>query len=598
MTTKVKIDFTQLTIPGLQPNTQYRVELDDGFVRDTLPNKAQSPIVPNLVTFNTKDVPLLRLFSEATPADISLEFVAEQTDQQSQTNVLPVNVFTVEQGNLYIFERGPSEDTLIETIDITDQNKVTFVGNRVDLTVSLQAGNEYFIQADAGLIKDRLGFESQAVDDDRLRITLFESIMDSEFNFDDLELQPIFAVKFQVQCEGKRIRTVERVLPMVFSKQSNIIGPLPIGLSTFGINSNARTGQGTTIGSTSPPATVTNIINWKQVSCGDSHAVAITQDGQLWSWGRNQNGRTGLGTIEDETLVPTRIGTDSDWAFVSCGPAHNLAIKTNGTLWSWGDNFNGATGQGTTSGNTLVPTQVGTATNWKIVAAGGAHSLGVRTNGQLWAWGRNNFGQFGNGNTLSSAVTTAQRIGTATNWDSVYAGRDASFGIRTSGSLWSWGSNAFGLTALSTEEGNTLTPTQIGSATNWKKLVITVPTTFTQTHVLALTTDGTLWSWGANTNGKTGLGISTGNTLVASQIGNDNDWIDCAAGRIHSLGVKNNAKLYGWGQLGAATAGGFGDRTVPVIVSGQDIWKRVSAGNQFSAAISITANEFNTFPIT
>ena len=104
---------------------------------------------------------------------------------------------------------------------------------------------------------------------------------------------------------------------------------------------------------------------------------------------------------------------------VAAGLRHVLAIKSNGTLWGWGDNGYGQLGDGTTVSRSL-PVQIGTATNWAKLEAGDINSFGIKTDGTLWAWGSNSFYQLGNNTTLSSNVPI--QIGTATNWDMVSAG--------------------------------------------------------------------------------------------------------------------------------------------------------------------------------
>ncbi|MBK9462312.1 MAG: hypothetical protein IPN94_23540 [Sphingobacteriales bacterium] len=108
----------------------------------------------------------------------------------------------------------------------------------------------------------------------------------------------------------------------------------------------------------------------------------------------------GLGDAIIEQTVPTQVGTATNWASVSGGEYHTLAVKADGTLWAWGNNGAGQLGTGNTTDQT-APVQVGTATNWASVSAGGNHTLAIKTDGTLWAWGRNDGGQLGIGNTTN-----------------------------------------------------------------------------------------------------------------------------------------------------------------------------------------------------
>ncbi|MFN9914375.1 MAG: RCC1 domain-containing protein, partial [Pirellulaceae bacterium] len=159
---------------------------------------------------------------------------------------------------------------------------------------------------------------------------------------------------------------------------------------------------------------------WTDVSCGYQYGLAVRQDGTLWAWGRtDNNGSLGDGT-NNYSASPIQIGTDTSWSKVYAGELHSMAIKTNGTLWAWGSNVYGYLGDGTQTGRNS-PVQIGTGTDWASIALGDRHSLGIKTNGTLWAWGYNDQGQVGDG-TSGNFRTSPIQIGTGTNWKSVAAG--------------------------------------------------------------------------------------------------------------------------------------------------------------------------------
>jgi len=169
------------------------------------------------------------------------------------------------------------------------------------------------------------------------------------------------------------------------------------------------------------------------VSAGNNHTVAII-NGSLRAWGANTSGRTGLGLTTGNTTTPTQVGAAWDWAYVSAGGPHTVAIRTDGSLWAWGFNTNGQLGDGTTTQRTS-PTRIGTATDWVHVSAGQTHTTAIRADGSLWVWGSNTDGRTGLG--LTTGNTTAPtRIGTATDWVHVSAGYSHTVAIRTDGSLW------------------------------------------------------------------------------------------------------------------------------------------------------------------
>jgi len=180
--------------------------------------------------------------------------------------------------------------------------------------------------------------------------------------------------------------------------------------------------------------------NWAYVSAG-GHAVGIKTDGTLWAWGDNRYGQLGNGTTTNSSRnTPVQIGTDTNWAFVSAGGSHTVAIRTDGTLWAWGSNTHGQLGAiwgecCCDMNRSLVPIQIGTDSNWASVSAGENHTVAIRTDGTLWAWGDNRTGQLGDGTTIRRNIPV--RIGTNNDWASVSA--CGTVAIREGGTLWAWG---------------------------------------------------------------------------------------------------------------------------------------------------------------
>jgi alpha-tubulin suppressor-like RCC1 family protein len=177
------------------------------------------------------------------------------------------------------------------------------------------------------------------------------------------------------------------------------------------------------------------------VAAGPYHTLAIKSDGTLWGWGVNWGGQLGDGTTENKT-VPTQIGTDSHWATVVAGGWHSLALKDDGTLWAWGINSNGQLGNGTVGGNSWSPVQIGSASDWAGVATGNSHVIAVKGNGTLWAWGNNYFGQLGDGTTVDRF--TPVQIGSDNGWTTLIAGSSSSLALKGDGTLWGWGNNSYG----------------------------------------------------------------------------------------------------------------------------------------------------------
>ena len=199
-----------------------------------------------------------------------------------------------------------------------------------------------------------------------------------------------------------------------------------------------------------------------QVSAGVSHTVAIMSNGTLWAWGDNNEGQLGLGDTIDKHS-PTQVG-GTDWTSVSAGQYHTVAIMSNGTLWAWGYNANGQLGQESVSWDPFTsPIQVETDTDWTNVLAGDLYTVAIKSDGTLWAWGQNNKGQLGLENTTQMPSPT--QVGSDTNWTSVSAGASHTVAIKSDGTLWAWGNNANGQLGLGFTSTYETSPIQVGTDT-------------------------------------------------------------------------------------------------------------------------------------
>jgi alpha-tubulin suppressor-like RCC1 family protein len=325
-------------------------------------------------------------------------------------------------------------------------------------------------------------------------------------------------------------------------------------LWAWGDNTFGQLGDGTTT-SRNAPTRVGTDTDWSDVSAGFYHTLAVRTDGTLWAWGDNTKGQLGDGAASFSRSVPVKIGTDANWAAIAAGDFHSLALKADHSLWAWGDNTGGQVGNGSVvPGIQPVPARIGADIDWNAIAAGGVHSVALKTNHTLWAWGSNAAGQLGNGTNID-AVAPVQIVLPApfinTDWNVVAAGRVHTVALKTNGTLWAWGSNIFGQLGDGTTQNSKLPVQEASGATVW------VAVSAGDAHSLGRQSDGTLWTWGGNDSGQLGNGSNV-DAHAPVKVGLDTDWADAAAGSVHTVARKANGTVWSWG---GNTFGQLGDGT-------------------------------------
>jgi len=199
--------------------------------------------------------------------------------------------------------------------------------------------------------------------------------------------------------------------------------------------------------------------------------AAVKTDGTLWAWGDGAWGQLGLGGTAYYSS-PVQVGTLTNWKQVSISQYASYGLKTDGTLWSWGGTFYGQMGIGFASGTVYYssPVQVGNLTNWKSISSGQHSVAAIKTDGTLWAWGDNRYGQLGIGS-IGNYYSSPVQIGSLTNWKSVSVGFTNMAAVKTDGTLWVWGNNGYGQIGNSTVGASYYSsPIQVGSLTNWKQV--------------------------------------------------------------------------------------------------------------------------------
>jgi alpha-tubulin suppressor-like RCC1 family protein len=324
--------------------------------------------------------------------------------------------------------------------------------------------------------------------------------------------------------------------------------------------------------SLTPPAKVLSL------SGGARHSIVLMSDGTVLDWGMNWNGMLGDGTVStfppddpytngnNDRHTPIQVHGPDNTGFLRAitvimgGESHNFALKSDGTVWSWGWNGFGQLGDGTYT-DRYTPVQVSRLTAVTSLGGRGYHSLAVRQDGSVWAWGLNTSGQLGDG-TITNRNTPVQVIGLS-GVLSVTGGYQHSLALMPDHTLRAWGLNSAGELGDGSALAYNPTPVIVSGLRNvsqvsagWK-------------HSVALRSDGTVWTWGQNDQGELGDGTTTMRNIPV-QVSGLSAIVMVSGGDCHTAALKTDGTVWTWGcndrgQLGDGT---YTERHLPVQVSG------------------------------
>nr|WP_240546060.1 hypothetical protein [Paenibacillus artemisiicola] len=276
------------------------------------------------------------------------------------------------------------------------------------------------------------------------------------------------------------------------------------------------------------------------IAAGNEHSLALESDGTVWAWGNNSNGQIGDGSGRPGLghSAPIQIKNFSSVVAIDSGANYNLALKSNGTVWAWGDNSFGQLGDGTTN-ERHIPVQIQGLDSIVAISTGTEHSMALKTDGTVWAWGNNASGQLGDGSTTHRyAPVQVQGIHSAV---SIATGGSHSLALKSDGTVWAWGNNSYGQLG----DGNTAeqhAPVQVQGLASVTAMAAGVR----GGHTLAVRSDGTVWAWGNNASGQLGDGsqINRSSPVQATHL----DAVSAiASGTSHSYAVKSDGTVRSWG---------------------------------------------------
>jgi alpha-tubulin suppressor-like RCC1 family protein len=351
-------------------------------------------------------------------------------------------------------------------------------------------------------------------------------------------------------------------------------------LMTWGSNGSGKLGDNTTTNRSSPVQTIAYGANWKQVSVSNNYSAAIKTDGTLWCWGFNYYGQIGDNTVTSRSSPVQTVVFGTNWKQVACGPNHTAAIKTDGTLWTWGENYGfGKLGDNTATKRSSPVQTVAGGSNWKQVSATYGNTAAIKTDGTLWLWGQGVNGQLGD-NFTSARSSPVQTVTFGTNWNQVSCGPSSTAAIKKDGTLWCWGNNNNGQLGDNTVVSKSSPVQTVVFGTNWKQV------SCGPSSIAAIKTDGTLWSWGRGIYGELGDNTAVNKSSPVQTIAIGTNWKQISCGSLSIAAIKTDGTLWSWG---SNYYGGIGDNTVtnrssPVqTIIGGNTWKFVSTYNQTAA---------------
>jgi alpha-tubulin suppressor-like RCC1 family protein len=325
------------------------------------------------------------------------------------------------------------------------------------------------------------------------------------------------------------------------------------------------------------------------IAAGDQHALAIVHDvlhygcGLVWGWGSDWHGQIGNNTgplaayfPPARVVGPSAVGYFTGAKAIAAGTAHSLALRSDGTVWSWGDGGHGQLGVNSDNDH-HYPVEVHGADNAGVlsditaVAAGADFSVAVGSDGTVWAWGDNHYGQLGVHSDTEHhypvEVHGPGNVGFLSGITAVAAGEDFSLALKSDGTVWAWGhNNPYELGNGSLTDSDT--PVQVEGSNGAGFLTDIVSIAAGHQFSLAIRRDGTVWAWGDNRYGELGVNNTGGHDYPVQVHGPDNVGVlsgitSVSGGEDHSLAVKDDGTVYAWGRNNHGQLGVHSDNNHP-----------------------------------
>ena len=354
----------------------------------------------------------------------------------------------------------------------------------------------------------------------------------------------------------------------------------PIGdlKAAWGGNEYGELGNGTFTG-TAVAAPVSGLTGVVDLAAGWYHNIAFRSDGTVWTWGRNKRGQLGIGSNQDQN-VPVRLSGFHDVVAIGAGQDHSLAVRADGTVWTWGANNRGQLGN-LSELDSPLPVKVMGLSGVIAVAGGGAHSLALKSDATVWAWGANSYGQLGIG--PGPDTNRPYRIFGVSDVIAVAAGRLHSLAVKRDGTVWAWGLNAQGELGIGSVYASNV-PVPIPGLSQ----VVAVGAGDEVSR--ALKSDGTVWAWGTNHTGQLGNGTNVGSHMPVPVQGVSEAAAISTFGieGSHTLALRSDGTVWAWGYnaSGQLGSGASENCSLPILVSRVHGVIAVAAGGEHSLAMT------------
>ena len=329
------------------------------------------------------------------------------------------------------------------------------------------------------------------------------------------------------------------------------------------------------------------------ISAGGDYTVVLKEDGTVWAWGRNSNGRLGDGHNVQVSNIPIQAIGLENIRSVSTGGAHTVVLKNNGTVWSWGYNHYGQLGDGTNDGG-YIPVQAKGLDDVVAISSYSSHTVALKRDGTVWTWGRNVCGQLGDG--TNEDRNTPVQVKGLNNIIAISAGEGHTIALKEDGSVWTWGNNGSGQLGDGTNEDRNI-PAEVKGLNNVKAIsagrssvilkgdgtvwhlgyyietpysnieglnnIVAISTG--RTHTIALKGDGTAMAYGGNYAGQLGDGtyVSSGTPV---QVKGLNNIVAVSAGSSHTIALTKDGAVWAWGanDYGQLGSGNYQHSNIPV----------------------------------